>query len=102
MAASRDAQMHPVAVADNGVQAQPAVARMPFPSVLMIADARDHFPGLAAIAASEEPRRFDAAPQILPAVASFHRPDISESAPIIFGKGRGGLGLFEALAEMRR
>ena len=56
MAASRDAEMHAVAVAEDRVHAETAVARMPFACVLVIADPRDHLPRVAAIAAPERAR----------------------------------------------
>ncbi len=69
VAAGRDAEVHAVAVAQDRVHAEPAVARLPLARVLVVADARDHLPGIAAVAAPEERRRLDAAPQVLLAVA---------------------------------
>ncbi len=54
MAASRDANVHPSPVAQDRVQAEPAVPRMPHSSVRVVADARNHLPGIATVAALEE------------------------------------------------
>src|SRR5205823_2534434 len=42
--ASRDTEVHPIPVAQNRVHAKPAVPRLPFPSVFVVADARNHLP----------------------------------------------------------
>ena len=42
--------MHAIAVAQDRVHAEPAVARLPLARVLVVADARDHLPGIAAVA----------------------------------------------------
>src|SRR5439155_18638458 len=62
VAAGRDAQVHAAAVAQDGVHAKSAVAGLPFAGVLMVVDAGNHVPGIAAIAAPEERGRLDAAP----------------------------------------
>src|SRR5437762_11524130 len=64
MAASGDAHMHAIAVAQNRVHAKPAVAGLPLARVCVVADAGNHFPGVAAVTAAEEGRRLDAAPQL--------------------------------------
>ena len=62
VAAGRDADVHPLPVAQDRVQAEPAVAWLPPARMRVVADARNHLPGIAAIAAPEERRRLDAAP----------------------------------------
>src|SRR5437899_2355508 len=69
VATRRDAEMHAVAVAQDCVHAESAVAGLPLACVLVVADAWNHLPGIAAVAASEQRGRLDAAPQILPVVA---------------------------------
>src|SRR2546426_5076386 len=76
--AGRDAEVDPVAVVQDRVHAEPAGAGLPLPGVLVVADARNHIPGIAAIAAPEERRRLDAAPEIVLAVARLERPDVDE------------------------
>ena len=51
MAAGRDAQVHAIAFADDRVHAQAAVAGLPLTGVLVIADAGNHLPGIAAVIA---------------------------------------------------
>ena len=65
VAAGRDAEVHAVAAADDRVHAQAAVAGLPLAGVLVVADAFDHLPGVAAVAAAEQRGRLDAAQQIL-------------------------------------
>src|SRR5439155_14282412 len=62
VAAGRDAEVHAVALAQDGVHAESAVAGLPFASVVVVADAGNHGPGIAAVAAAEERGRLDAAP----------------------------------------
>src|SRR5262249_34538566 len=102
MAAGRDAEMDAVAVAQDGVHAQAAVAGVPFRCVLVVADAADHFPALPAVGGAEERGRFDAAPELLLGVAHFQRPDVGERPAVLLGEGGGGLGLFELVAEVIR
>src|SRR5439155_21253382 len=102
VAAGRDAEVHPIPVTQDRVQAQPAVAGLPFASVLVVADARNQLPGIAAVAASEERCRFDAAPKILLVLPCLERPDVGESAAIVLGEGWSGLRLPERLTEIGR
>src|SRR5262249_50698674 len=102
MAAGRDAEMDAVAVAQDGVHAQTAVARVPLARVLVVADAADHFPAIPAVGGAEERGRLDAAPEFLPGVARFQRPDVGERPAVLLGEGGGGLGLLELLAEVVR
>jgi len=97
VAAGRDAEVHPIAVANDGVQAEPAVARLPFSGVRVVADALDHLPGIAAVAAPEERRRLDAAQQIILAVPRLERPDVGQRAPVVLGEGGARLRLLERL-----
>src|SRR5262249_5162658 len=71
-----DAKVHALAVAEDGVHAQSAVAGIPLASMLVVTDAGHHFPGIAAVAALEKRRRFDAAPEVLLVVARLKGPDI--------------------------
>src|SRR5215472_9565629 len=90
------------AVAKDGVHAQAAVAGLPFTRVLVVADAADHFPAIPAVSGAEERGRLDAAPQLLLAVARFPRPDVGEGPAVLLGKGGGGLGLLELVAQVVR
>jgi hypothetical protein len=65
VAARRDAEVDPVPVAQDRVQAQASVAGRPLARVLVIGDPRDLFPGVAAVPAPEERRRLDARPELL-------------------------------------
>src|SRR5262249_53806548 len=100
--AGRDAEVHALAFAQDGVHAEPAVAGVPFACVLVVADAGDQLQGTAAIAAAEERRRPDAAPEVLLVVARLERPDVGEGATVLLGEGRRGLRLLELLAEIGR
>ena len=44
VAAGRDAEVHAIAVAEDGVHAQASVAGMPLAGVFVVADAGNHFP----------------------------------------------------------
>src|SRR5258707_6234184 len=57
--AGRDAEVHAVPVAQDRVHAEPAVAGLPFAGVFVVADDRNHLPGIDAVAAAEERGRFD-------------------------------------------
>src|SRR5262245_15740801 len=74
VAASRDAEVDPLAVAHNRVGAETAVAGLPFAGVLVVADALHHLPGVAAVVAAKQRRRLDTGPDLLLAVARFERP----------------------------
>ena len=102
VAAGRDAQVHPIPVAQDGVQAETAVARLPLASVIVVADARNHLPGITAVAASEQRGRLDAAPEVLPAGARFERPDVGQRAPVFLREGGSRLRLLERLPEISR
>src|SRR5260370_19669747 len=75
---------------------------MPRAGVVVVADAADHFPGIAAVAAAEERRGFDAAPEVLLVVAGIERPDVRQGPTVFLGEGRCGLRLLELLAEVGR
>src|SRR5215210_6257033 len=62
MSTGRDTDVHAIAVPNDRVHAEAAVARLPLARVLVIADARDHLPRITAVAASEQRRRLHAAP----------------------------------------
>jgi len=57
--------MDALSVGQDGVQAEAARPRLPLARVLVVADAGDHLPGVAAVAAAKERGRLDAAPQVL-------------------------------------
>src|SRR5262249_38118567 len=82
--------------------AQAAVAGLPFTRVLVVADAADHFPAIPAVGGAEERGRLDAAPQLLLALARFQRPDVGEGPAVLLGKGGGGLGRLEPVAQVVR
>jgi hypothetical protein len=63
--------MDAIPVSQDCVHAKSAVAGLPLACVLVVADTRYHLPGIAAIAAPEQRRGLDAAPQIFPVVADF-------------------------------
>src|SRR5207245_4357332 len=65
VAAGGDADVQVTVLGEDGVQAEAAGARLPLARVLVVADAGDHLPGIAAVAAAEERGRLDAAPQVL-------------------------------------
>ena len=102
VAAGRNTEMHAIAVANDGVHAESAVARLPFARVLVVADAGHHLPRIAAVMAPEQRRRLHAAPQLLLANAGLERPDVDQRPSIIFGKRRPRLRLLEALSDVRR
>src|SRR4029077_14765081 len=97
-----DREVHAIAVADDRVQAKAAGARRPLARVLVIADARYHLPRIAAVAAPEQRRRLDAAPELVLAGAWLERPDVRERAPIVFRERRRRLRLLEALSHVAR
>ena len=65
MTTGRDAEVDPISIAQDCVHAESAIAGMPFTSVLVVADAANHFPRIPAIAASEQRCRLDPAPEFL-------------------------------------
>src|SRR5437867_2868071 len=102
MAARRDAEMHAIPVANDRVHAEPAVAGLPLARVLVVADTGHRLPRIAAVTAPEQGRRLHAAPQLLLAAARLERPDVDKRAPVVLGKCRPRLRLFEALPHVRR
>jgi hypothetical protein len=54
VAAGRDAEVHTIAIANDRVHAQTAIARCPLARVFVVADARHRLPRVAAIMAPEE------------------------------------------------
>src|SRR5262249_15461791 len=97
MAARGDAKMDTISVAQDGVQAQPTVPRLPLARVLVVVDARNHLPGIAAVVAPEQRRRLDTAPQVLLVGAGFERPDVGQGATVLFREGGRGFRLLETL-----
>src|SRR5262249_47874725 len=102
VAAGRDAEMDAVAVAQDGVHAQAAVAGVPFARVLVVADAADHFPAIPAVGGAEERGRLDAGPEFLLGIPRFQGPDVGDRSAVFLGKGGGGFGLLELIAEVVR
>src|SRR5260221_7703103 len=94
--------MHTIPVAQDSVHAKPAVARLPLAGVLVLADARNHLPGIAAVAAPEQRRWFDPAPQVFLPAAGFKRPDVGERASVVLGEGGSRLRLLERFPEIGR
>src|SRR5262249_1540478 len=87
VAARRDAEVHAAAVPHDRVPAPPACSRRPLPRMLVVADARHHLPGVAAVPAPEEGGGLDTAPQLLLAVPGLEGPDIAESPAVVLGEG---------------
>src|SRR5437773_10355811 len=102
MATGRDAEVHAIPIANDGVHAEPAVARRPLARVLVVADAGHHLPRIAAVLAPEQRRRLDAAPEVLLTAAGLERPDVDERASVLLVKSGRRLRLREALAHVRR
>src|SRR5262249_3700495 len=71
VSARRDAQVHAMAVTNDRVHAQSAVAGLPLACVLVIADSRHHLPRIATVSAAEQRGGLDATQQIFLAAASF-------------------------------
>ncbi len=101
VAAGGNPHVKPLAIADDRVQAEAAVAWLPLARVLVVAQAFDHLPRVAGVTTPEQRGRFDAAEQSLAALARLERPDVGERTPVVLGKGRGRLGFLEGLAEVR-
>src|SRR5262249_54199222 len=49
-----DTEVQPIPSAQDRVHAEPSVPRLPLSSLLMIADARNHLPGISTVARPEE------------------------------------------------
>src|SRR5262245_4996019 len=73
VAASRDAEMHPIAVSNDRVHAESTIAGLPLTSVLMVADAGHHFPRITAVCAPEQRRRLHAAQEFVSGRTRFER-----------------------------
>src|SRR5207249_8849731 len=102
VAAGGDAEMNALSVGQDGVQAEAAGPRLPLSRVLVVADAGDHLPGVAPVAAAEERGRLDAAPQVLLVRSRLERPDVLQRAPVLLGKGGERFRLLEGLAQVVR
>src|SRR5207248_5076201 len=74
----------------------------PLARVFVVADAGDHLPGVAAVAAAEERGRLYAAPQVLLVRSRLERPDVLQRAPVLLGKGGGRFRFLEGLAQVVR
>src|ERR1019366_3575323 len=98
--AGGDAEVNALAVAEDRVHAETARSGMPLPRVLVIADARHHLPTVAAIAASEQRRRFDTAEKFLLPVAGSERPDVCQRPAVVLREGGSGFGLPERFPEI--
>ncbi|MCI0460000.1 MAG: hypothetical protein L0Z62_23865 [Gemmataceae bacterium] len=102
VAAGRDAEVEAIAIAQDGVHAESAVTRVPLPSMFVVADPRNHLPGIATVAAVEEGRRLDSAREVLLVLAYFEGPDVGECPAVLLGEGRRRHGLLELLAQISR
>src|SRR5207249_8427948 len=102
VAAGGNAEMNALSVGQDGVQAEAAGPRLPLSRVLVVADAGDHLPGVAPVAAAEERGRLDAAPQVLLVRSRLERPDVLQRAPVLLGKGGERFRLLEGLAQVVR
>jgi hypothetical protein len=102
MASGGDPEVDAVAVADDGVHAEAAVAGVPLTGVLVVADAGNHLPRIAAVAAAKQRGRFDAAEKVVRVGARFNRPDVRQRAAVAVGERRRGLRLVELLTEVVR
>ena len=92
--------MHAIAVADDRVQTQSAVAGLPLARVFMVADAIDHLPRVPAITAVKQCSRLDAAPEFPLSLARLQSPDIGQRPAISLGEGGRRFGFFEPLAQV--
>src|SRR5438552_9944000 len=90
--AGRDAEVQVLTVAQDGVQAETAGARLPLARVLVVGDAGDHLPRIAAVPAAEERRGLDAGEQIGVPIR-LERPYVGERAPVFLGERRRRLRL---------
>src|SRR6266404_4292734 len=102
MTPGRDAEVNPISIAEDCVHAKSSVAGIPFTRVLVIANAANQFPGIAAVAASEQRRWLDAAPKLLLFHTGLNGPNVGQRAAIIFWEGGGRLRFLEGLAQVRR
>jgi hypothetical protein len=100
--AGRDADVHAIPVANDRVHAHAAGPRLPLTGVLVVADARDHLPGITTVVAPEQRRRLDAAEQLLLSGARFERPDVGERASVLFGERGSRFRFLEGLPEVGR
>src|ERR1019366_7815901 len=100
--AGRDSDVDAIAIADDGVHAEPARARLPLARVLVVADARHHLPRIAAVVALEERRGLNAAPEFVLPGTRLQRPDVGKRPAVLLGKRRRGLRLLEGLPEVVR
>src|ERR1051325_5398254 len=84
------------------METETAGAGLPLSRVRVIADARHHLPAVAAIAAAEEARGFDARPDLVFLGPELERPDVGESAAVSFRKGRRRFGLPPGFSHLGR
>src|SRR5207248_4969568 len=75
---------------------------VPLPGVLVVADARNHLPRIAAVATSKQSRRLDTAKEVLLSASGNERPDVCHRAAVVLGELGSRFGLFESLSEIRR
>ena len=62
VATGGDAKMNTMSIAQDRVHAKPAIAGLPLARVLVVADARNHFPGIAAVLGFKESAGHGSAP----------------------------------------
>src|SRR5260370_12777517 len=68
----------------------------------MVVDARNHLPGISAVARPKERCWLHAAQEVLLVIPRFERPDVGERAPVILREGGSRLRLLELFAEIGR
>src|SRR2546423_15391690 len=87
VAAGGNAEMNALSVGQDGVQAEAAGPRLPLSRVLVVADAGDHLPGVARVAAAEGGGGLEAAPQGRLVGSGSGGPDDIGRAPARLGIG---------------
>ena len=68
----------------------------------MVADARNHLPGISAVARPEERCWLHATQEVLLVIPRFERPNVGQRAPVILREGGSRLRLLELLAQIGR
>src|SRR5262249_49332889 len=102
MSARRDAHMQTAAIAKNGVHAKTAITGIPLACMLMVADAGNHLPGIAAVITAEKRGRLDPAQQIFLVFPRFERPDIGQRSTVFLREGGGGFRFLEFCTQIGR
>src|ERR1051325_6783445 len=82
------------------MKTETAGAGLPLSRVRVIADARHHLPAVAAVAAAEEARRFDASPDLVLLGPELERPYVGGGGAVSFRKGRRRLRLLPGFSQV--